>query len=270
VAQLFVLSGPDAGKSFELRPGDTVGRSPECIVTLKHASISRRHARFEREGEDWYVVDEGSRNGVVVDHKRVPRARLADRQEFQLGELLLRFRGEAPAAAPASAAPPRAAPPAPPARPAPAAPPAPELPDEIVLEDGDEPPPRRAPSFEPRIDPDLLPTQVSPRVPPPPPPELSRTMLDTGFGRPPAGAAAGASISRAARGAGDRVLQYHKVENRRGLAHAELSQLPLAVRAALAVLALALLAGLAWLAFSGTAALKRRLAGEREVELESR
>jgi hypothetical protein len=95
--QLFVLSGPDIGRSFTVRHGDTLGRSPECIVTLKHASLSRNHAHVECEGERWFIVDDGSRNGVLVGKQRTARAELRDMDEFQLGELHLRFRTSAPA-----------------------------------------------------------------------------------------------------------------------------------------------------------------------------
>ncbi len=96
--QLFVLSGPDIGRSFTVKHGDTLGRSPECIVTLKHASLSRNHAHFECVDERWYIVDDGSRNGVTFAKQRTPRAELRDMDEFQLGELHLRFRTSAPLA----------------------------------------------------------------------------------------------------------------------------------------------------------------------------
>jgi hypothetical protein len=96
--QLFVLSGPDIGRSFTVKSGDTLGRSPECIVTLKHASLSRNHAHFECVDERWYIVDDGSRNGVTFAKQRTPRAELRDMDEFQLGELHLRFRTTAPLA----------------------------------------------------------------------------------------------------------------------------------------------------------------------------
>lgn len=113
--QIFVLSGPDVGKNFVVRHGDDVGRTPECIITLKHASISRRHAHFERDGERWYVVDDGSRNGIIVAKTRSTRLELTDQMEFQLGELLLRFRladpeGSAPGSKVSSAKPSEAKP----------------------------------------------------------------------------------------------------------------------------------------------------------------
>jgi hypothetical protein len=155
-----------------------------------------------------------------------------------------------------------------------------------VLEGADEPqiepetrarPPARTPAaYSPRIDPELLTTNVSPRVPPPPAPKLQHTMLDTGFGRPPpGGAAAGDVIARGRRAAGERVLQYHKVENRGGLANADLSQVSAPVKALLVVLALAILAAVAWFAFVGVHSIKERIGAAGEPggangELETR
>lgn len=116
-ARLYVLSGPDIGRSFSVRHGDTLGRSPECVVTLKHASLSRNHAHLECLDGRWFIVDDKSRNGVFVGKQRTERAELADMAEFQLGELQLRLRLEAPSssseAAPAASAPPSAPRPAP-------------------------------------------------------------------------------------------------------------------------------------------------------------
>ena len=92
MAQLFVLSGPEVGKSFRVRAGDAVGRTSDTPITLKHASISRRHAHFECEGGRWSLVDDGSTNGVTFQKARVKRLELVDGCEFQLGELSLRFR----------------------------------------------------------------------------------------------------------------------------------------------------------------------------------
>ncbi|HEU4534480.1 MAG TPA: FHA domain-containing protein, partial [Polyangiaceae bacterium] len=45
----------------------TLGRAPDRDLVLGQANVSRRHARFERRGEGWFVVDEGSDNGTFVN-----------------------------------------------------------------------------------------------------------------------------------------------------------------------------------------------------------
>jgi pSer/pThr/pTyr-binding forkhead associated (FHA) protein len=48
-----------------------VGRGPTCDLVLSTAGISRRHARFVREGESLRVLDLGSANGLRVHGERV-------------------------------------------------------------------------------------------------------------------------------------------------------------------------------------------------------
>lgn len=101
-ARLYVLSGPDLGRSFPLGERTTLGRSDECDLVLRERSISRQHAVLVQTGERWFVEDLGSTNGISKDGKRAPRIELADGDEFKLGDLLLRLRLGAPAAPSAS------------------------------------------------------------------------------------------------------------------------------------------------------------------------
>lgn len=129
-ARLFVLAGPDLARSFALGERNVLGRSSDCDVVLRDRSISRKHAVLVREGEAWFVQDLGSTNGVSKDGRRAERIALADGDEFKLGDLPLRLRASADAAAqdiefdyaPSAEAAPRAAAEAAPARPAPAVP----------------------------------------------------------------------------------------------------------------------------------------------------
>jgi pSer/pThr/pTyr-binding forkhead associated (FHA) protein len=47
-----------------------VGRGPTCDLVLATAGVSRRHARFVREGDSFRVVDLGSANGLRVNGER--------------------------------------------------------------------------------------------------------------------------------------------------------------------------------------------------------
>lgn len=261
MAQLFVLSGPEVGKSFRVRAGDAVGRTSDTPITLKHASISRRHAHFECEGERWSLHDDGSTNGVLFQKARVQRLELVDGCEFQLGELFLRFRASDPE--PESDAP-RAA--------ASSKPAAPREADEIELEAADEPAgqptrvERRSAPPPARSEPEIV--LRRPPASPTPAAATARAMsVDTGFGPAPAGA--GATISRNKERAGERVLQYSKVDARGGLANAELSQIGGWTKFLIALAALAVMAGLAWFAYSGAAWFKRRASDRAASDLES-
>jgi len=269
MAQLFVLSGPDVGRSFDVRSGDTIGRSPECIVTLKDPSISRNHARLVREDERWVLLDQGSRNGIVTAGVRRTRVELEDQMEVQLGEVLLRFRAEtAPESAPPrELAPPPAAPRESTIPPAPtrerASPPAPARERTIPPAPSPRPPASTAPA-PPRPSADV--PAFARAAPAPPPIEEPDEILLEGASR----IAEPAPTERNPRtttpgplrpGPGDRVLQYNRIPDRPGRLASDLAQYPAWVRIALLLLALALAAAIAWLAFAGAAFLRQKLAG---------
>lgn len=133
---------PASGGAIEVGKDEIViGREPTCDVTLSDASVSRRHAKLEKRGTTWHVVDQGSANGTFLDSQRVAEAALKDGQTLRLGAvdfqveieddlaatiampqepLLARPPAAAPPVAPPAAAPPPMAPrsPAPPAAPA--------------------------------------------------------------------------------------------------------------------------------------------------------
>ena len=68
MTKLYVLDGPDKGRSFDLE-GDTteVGRSPDNHVQLKDAYVSRRHLRILRRENRLFIEDLESSNGSFVD-----------------------------------------------------------------------------------------------------------------------------------------------------------------------------------------------------------
>jgi pSer/pThr/pTyr-binding forkhead associated (FHA) protein len=53
-----------------------IGRIAGNDLVLPHPKVSRRHAVIDREGDEAFVIDLGSANGVHVDRKRVERATL--------------------------------------------------------------------------------------------------------------------------------------------------------------------------------------------------
>jgi FHA domain len=72
----------------------TVGRAADAGVRIDDDSqVSRVHARLERVGGQWSVVDDGlSRNGTFVNGRRVgQRVRLRDRDRITVGKTLLVF-----------------------------------------------------------------------------------------------------------------------------------------------------------------------------------
>jgi hypothetical protein len=91
---------PD-GRRVVLEPESiTLGRLPECELSLADAGVSRRHAQVRRSPDGgWVVVDLGSTNGTKVNGVRINGARpLGDGDEITVGSTTIRF--EAAAGAP--------------------------------------------------------------------------------------------------------------------------------------------------------------------------
>jgi len=87
VARLRVLTGPQAGRSWDVPRGSTtIGRDPACEVVLDDPLVSKRHARIETTGGTVEVVDLGSANGLLVDGGVVGRLHVEERAEIVLGD----------------------------------------------------------------------------------------------------------------------------------------------------------------------------------------
>ena len=69
----------------------TIGRGDGMDVVVADPQVSRVHARLERDGDEWAVVDLGmSRNGTFVNGRRVlVRSRLADNDRLRLGQTIV-------------------------------------------------------------------------------------------------------------------------------------------------------------------------------------
>jgi pSer/pThr/pTyr-binding forkhead associated (FHA) protein len=91
-ALLVVKRGPNAGSRFLLDQAITsAGRHPDSDIFLDDVTVSRRHAEFRLEGNDFQVVDVGSLNGTYVNREPVDSAVLANGDEVQIGKFRLVF-----------------------------------------------------------------------------------------------------------------------------------------------------------------------------------
>ena len=63
---------PLSGTSFQLTDGEaTLGRAPGCDVLLDDPTVSSRHARLSPQGGRLLLDDLGSRNGTLLNGRRV-------------------------------------------------------------------------------------------------------------------------------------------------------------------------------------------------------
>lgn len=71
-----------------------VGRDGEgdASIRVDEPLVSRSHARLERRGESWVVIDLGSTNYTRVNGNRIGEAELADGDEVRFGRARCVFR----------------------------------------------------------------------------------------------------------------------------------------------------------------------------------
>ena len=65
---------PATGAPFDYEPEEgpvIIGRSSDAEIAVPDRSMSRRHARLVSEGGEWLVEDLGSRNGTLLNGRRI-------------------------------------------------------------------------------------------------------------------------------------------------------------------------------------------------------
>jgi hypothetical protein len=67
------------------------GKDEAVTLRLPASSVSRKHGTLEPAGATWRVVDSQSKNGVLVNGKRVVAQVLGDGDALQVGEFRLRY-----------------------------------------------------------------------------------------------------------------------------------------------------------------------------------
>ena len=91
-ALLVVHRGPNSGARFLLDHSDTTaGRSTKSDIFLDDVTVSRKHAVFTLEGQEWAVRDAGSLNGTYVNRERTDFAVLNAGDEVQIGKYRMTF-----------------------------------------------------------------------------------------------------------------------------------------------------------------------------------
>ena len=69
-----------------------LGRSKNNEITLRDASISRRHAEIHRDtGDEFSLIDLNSLNGVFVNGEKIGKYKLNEGDVIEIGDVELRF-----------------------------------------------------------------------------------------------------------------------------------------------------------------------------------
>jgi pSer/pThr/pTyr-binding forkhead associated (FHA) protein len=76
------------GTEIKLADGDfVIGRDPDCDLRLDDQAVSRRHARLRVQGEEVWLEDLESQNGVLLNGTRIAApTRLAPRDRVRVGQ----------------------------------------------------------------------------------------------------------------------------------------------------------------------------------------
>lgn len=64
----------------------SIGRGPECTIAVDDPSISTRHCELRNEGNEWRIIDLGSKNGILVNGKRVTARNLVPGDRITVGK----------------------------------------------------------------------------------------------------------------------------------------------------------------------------------------
>ena len=93
-AKLIALDAePASPRTFELTRNAWLGRDPNSLVYLEDARVSARHAQlvWDDAAAAWFIEDNASRNGTLVNGVRVARQQLVDGDVIEVGEARFAF-----------------------------------------------------------------------------------------------------------------------------------------------------------------------------------
>lgn len=96
MSQIIISINKQITKRIKLvKPVYTIGRHRKCDIVLPERTISSQHAKLVNSGEDCFLEDTGSTNGVYVNHRAIHQHLLIDHDIVQIGKYQLTFRSSA-------------------------------------------------------------------------------------------------------------------------------------------------------------------------------
>ncbi|PIE01163.1 MAG: hypothetical protein CSA79_01235 [Thiothrix nivea] len=100
MSQIIISINKQITKRIKLvKPVYVIGRHRKCDIVLPERTISSQHAKLVNSGDDCFLEDMDSTNGVYVNHRAVQQHLLMDHDIVQLGKYQLTFRSNAGLAA---------------------------------------------------------------------------------------------------------------------------------------------------------------------------
>jgi predicted component of type VI protein secretion system len=92
--KLIVEAGKDIGREYAVEAGMRLGRLDTCAVALDDTNCSREHAEIREVDGAYHVVDLGSRNGTILNGKKVKQAPIAAGDKLTIGDTVFVFYDE--------------------------------------------------------------------------------------------------------------------------------------------------------------------------------
>lgn len=91
-ARLIAAHGPLAGQTLSLTSSNLLlGRSSQCDIRIPDSSVSRHHAHLRLADGTWFIQDDDSLGGILLNGQSVRAARLASGDQIQVGNSLFTF-----------------------------------------------------------------------------------------------------------------------------------------------------------------------------------
>ncbi|MCX7766790.1 MAG: FHA domain-containing protein, partial [Candidatus Sumerlaeia bacterium] len=91
MAILLSIHGHNIGVKYELKDKTTIGRADNNDIWIPHPNVSRYHCMIEKSGSQYYIIDNNSKNGVVVNGKKVTKVLLQPQDKIQIGNTVFVF-----------------------------------------------------------------------------------------------------------------------------------------------------------------------------------
>ena len=93
VGWLVAQNGPHKGLDFKLYNGKNVlGTAADCDIVITDPYLSTKHCTIRYENGNFMIIDLDSRNGTVVNQKRISKEDLIDNDTVRLGKTEFKFK----------------------------------------------------------------------------------------------------------------------------------------------------------------------------------